>query len=448
MSTEAELKTLLAQIMSRLESVTDRLEKLEKTGSTCSAPAANAPADEGDVPKAQQAFLDIVDEYLKPQVEAGKKFDEVLGKCLEDFLDIATQEAELIGIASKSKKPSQEQFQNMLKPISEKMGAVGEYKEKNFKNPYIKYLTALAEAVQVFAWVCVEKTPAPYVQDTIPSAEFWTNKILVETKGKEQEKYDWAVNIIKFLKELVPYIKQYHTTGLTWNPNGGDACEAKAAAPKPAEEPKEAPKPAAPRPQANTAGLFAELNKGTGISGGLKHVTADMKTKNMKPEDKKPLEPSKPAAKATKPAAKLAVQKPPKMEKNGNKWDISYQIDNNSMEIEGDFKDSAYIFKCEKSTVRIKGKINCVSVDNCKRLTLICDTVVSYIELINCSSCEVRVIELTPTVNIDKSQSVVVHLSDKCLEGNTTVNTSKCDAINMAFPNPEDKEDEVEYPIP
>ena len=448
MSSEAELRQILAQVMQRLEAVTARLEKIEGSAPATDAPAAAPAADE--MPRAQKAFIDLVEEHLKPQVEKAKGFDETLSQCMNDLYEMVMKEADLIGVAAKSKKPTQENLMKLVQPISEMMMKVGEYKDKNFRSPYINYFTAIAEAVPVFGWVCVEPTPGPYVADLIPGSEFYTNKILVQTKGKEQEKYDWALGFIKFLKEIVVYIKQYHTTGLTWNPKGGDAMEA----PKPVEQPKveekkveEAPKPAE-KPAVNPAGLFAELNKGTGISGGLKHVTADMKTKNMKPEDKKPLEPKAKVAAAPKAAAKPAVQKPPKMEKLGNKWDISYQNGNKTMEVEGDFRDSIYCFKCENSALRVKGKINCISIDNCKKLTLICDTVVSYIELVNCNSIDIRIIELTPTVNIDKSQSVVVHLSDKCLEGNTTVNTSKCDAINMAFPNPEDPDDEVEYAVP
>ncbi|EAL49854.2 adenylyl cyclase-associated protein [Entamoeba histolytica HM-3:IMSS] len=450
MSTEAELKTLLAQVMNRLETVTARLEKLEgNTTNSTKSSTSNSTCECGDVPKAVQAFKELIEEYLKPQVEAAQGFDEILGKCMNDFLNVAEQVSGLIEVAAKSQKPTQEEFQKMIQPISEKMMAVGEYKDKNFKSPYINYLSAIGEAVPVFGWICVEKTPAPYVADLIPGSEFYTNKVLVATKGKEQNKYDWALNFIKFLKEMVVYIKQYHTTGLTWNPKGGVAsAQAAPVAPK-VETPKEEPKPVVKQQQPNPAGLFAELNKGTAISGGLKHVTADMKTKNMKPEDKVPLEPKKVTTNTPKPAtAKSVVQKPPKIEKNLNKWDISYHNGNKNIEIDGTFQDSIYIFKCENSAVKVNGKINCISVDGCKKLTLICDTIVSYVEVINCNSIDIRVIELTPTVNIDKSQSVNVHLSEKALDGNTTVNTSKCDAVNISFPNPEDKEDEVEYPIP
>ncbi|KAL7721172.1 Adenylyl cyclase-associated protein [Entamoeba marina] len=441
MSTEAELKSLLSQVMSRLETVTARLEKLEGSGSS-SAPQA----DTGDVPRAQQAYIDIVEELLIPQVEATKDFDDVLYSCMKDFLTISNQISDFIGMASKSKKPAQDAFTKLIAPISEKMIAMSEYKDKNFKNPYINYITAVCEAVPVFGWICVEKTPSPFVADNIPAAEFYTNKILVATKGKEQNKYDWALNFIKFLKEIVVYIKQHHTTGLTWNPKGVEASgvpQAAAAAPAPKVEEK---KPV--QKQANPANLFAELNKGTAISGGLKHVSADMKTKNMKPSDKTPLQPKAKTAAGAKPAAKPAVAKPPKMEKVGNKWDIAYQNGNKNIEVEGDVKDTMYLFRCENSAVHVSGKMNCITIDGCKKLTLVCDTVVSYVEAINCTSVDIRIVELTPTVNIDKSQSVIVHLSEKGLNENTTINTSKCDAINVSYPNPTDPEDEVEYPIP
>nr|BAN41159.1 adenylyl cyclase-associated protein, putative [Entamoeba invadens] len=440
MSSVAELKALLAQVMSRLETVTARLEKIEGTQGTANA-APSAGACEGEC-KAQTAFVELRDLYLTPLVEKSNAFDPILGQALADYIAIVNAVGDFVGMAAKSKKPTQEGLQKLIQPIGDKMSAIGSYKDKQFKSPFINNFSAIAEASQAFAWICVDKTPAPFVNDAIPSVEFYTNKILVATKGKEQDKFDWAINFVKFLKEMVVYIKQYHTTGLTWNPNGAEA-SAPTAAPV-----QKAPAPKKEAPKANPAGLFADLNKGTGISGGLKHVTNDMKTKNMKPEDKKPVEP-KAAPKTAKPAAaKQAVQKPPKMEKVGNKWDISYQNGNNAMEIEGDFKDSIYIFKCENSTIRVKGKINCISIDNCKKVNLICDTVVSYIELVNCTSIDMRITDLTPTINIDKSQSVVVHLSDKCLDGKSTVNTSKCDAISIAIPNPEDKTDEVEYPVP
>ena len=123
------------------------------------------------------------------------------------------------------------------------------------------------------------------------------------------------VNFVKTFKELIndlsAYVKDFHTTGLSWNAKallqrisdgsaqcvgllcvrqGGKATEfnsSSAAAPKPAAAPAaapvEAPKPAAAAPSKPAGGnMFAELSKGGDITAGLKKVTRDMTNKDKK----------------------------------------------------------------------------------------------------------------------------------------------------------------------
>ena len=52
------------------------------------------------------------------------------------------------------------------------------------------------------------------------AASFWTNKILTEFKGKNEDQLSWANKYVEFLKALPVYIKDHHTTGLSWNPKG------------------------------------------------------------------------------------------------------------------------------------------------------------------------------------------------------------------------------------
>ena len=446
---DEETKKLLESYIKRIEALTERLEKSEAklaaaqaAGNQATQPAASAPAEEGETPKAQKEFDDLIEQYLVPQVEAGKKFDSVLGEELELALTIARDISGIIGIAAQSVKPSQEEFQKMIQPISEKMGKITEFKDKNGRHPMFNYIAGVAESVPCFAWICIEKTPGPYVLEILPGAEFYTNRVLTATKGKEQDKYDWAINYIKFFKEMVPYIKSYHTTGLTWNPKGKKATEVKVAAP--VEKPKAAPK----EDNGNAkAGLFSELNKGVGVTGGLKHVTADMKNKNIKPEDRKPLEPKKVAPKATAPKTQQAVQKPPKFEKIGTKYDCSWQVDNHSIVIDAKVNESIYIFKCTNTTIKINGKINCISIDACKKLRLVCDTAVSYIETVNSSSVDIRINEFTPTINVDKCDGVDLHYSKQCCEG-TSLNTSKANTVNINIPPETEDGDEYEIAVP
>lgn len=48
-----------------------------------------------------------------------------------------------------------------------------------------------------------------------------------------------------------------------------------------------------------------------------------------------------------------------------------------------ELKQVAYIYKCVNTTLQIKGKINSITVDNCKKLGLVFDDVVGIVEIIN-----------------------------------------------------------------
>lgn len=77
------------------------------------------------------------------------------------------------------------------------------------------------------------------------------------------------------------YVKEFHTTGTTWNPNGVDFSEYSASAAN-SPPPAAAPKPAAAKPAASAAApkanLFAELSKEGSVTSGLRTVTKDQQT--------------------------------------------------------------------------------------------------------------------------------------------------------------------------
>ena len=50
-----------------------------------------------------------------------------------------------------------------------------------------------------------------------------------------------------------------------------------------------------------------------------------------------------------------------------------------------------YLFKCTDSTVVIKGKINSITLDSCKKTSVVFDSLVSSMEFINCQSVQMQV---------------------------------------------------------
>ncbi len=193
----------------------------------------------------------------------------------------------------------------------------------------------------------------------------------------------------------MPYIKKNHTTGLSWNPRGGDAkpAAAGAAAPAASAPAAAAPKaaPAAAAAPVKGAALFSELNKGGDITSGLKKVLKRVhftclftiffffflferllaarptrtrrsaeRSRRRKPRSyhirlflscffKSLLEKVVSAAKPAKPA---------RCELNGTKWSVEWQVNAAApVVVKSTAKNqTVYIYKCENCVIIIEGE--------------------------------------------------------------------------------------------
>jgi len=309
-------------------------------------------------------------------------------------------------------------------------------------------LSALSEGVPALGWVLVTPTPVPYIEEAIQAAKFYTNKILTDFKGKDQTKVDFANSYVEFLKDLQAYVKKNHTTGLTWNPKGGDAGSAGSATPSAPAKPKVAATTSEPSAEAKSS-LFAALNQGDGVTSGLKHVTKDMKTKNLPPEQKSSVVPASTAPSSSTKTKENVVggapgSKPPKFEKEGVKWVVEHQVGNKSIEItDTNPKQTVYIYKCADSVIQIQGKVNHITIDGCNKCGVVFLDAIAACEAVNCSSLQIQVTGRVPSVAIDKCSGVQVFLSKLSLE--TEIVTSKSSEMNIVIPKGDDV---VELPVP
>lgn len=118
--------------------------------------------------------------------------------------------------------------------------------------------------------------------------------------------------------------------------------------------------------------LFSQLNKGEGVTSGLKKVDASQMThKNpaLRGTGEVPsvagagaaAKPSPPAA-GSKPAA-LRPKKAAKTALEGNKWNVENHEDNKSIVIDAtELNHTVNIFNCKNCVIQVKGKINAVSM--------------------------------------------------------------------------------------
>uniref|UniRef100_A0AAY4C617 C-CAP/cofactor C-like domain-containing protein n=1 Tax=Denticeps clupeoides TaxID=299321 RepID=A0AAY4C617_9TELE len=194
--------------------------------------------------------------------------------------------------------------------------------------------------------------------------------------------------------------------------------------------------------------LFASLNKGSGHHQGLKHVSDDQKT-HKNPALKGPGGPlrsgpkpfSSPKAAAASPARSL----PAVLELDGKKWKVENQEGAQGLVIsDTELKQVVYAFKCSNSTLQVKGKINSITVDNCKKMGLVFDDVVGIVEVINCKDVKVQVMGKVPTISINKTDGCHVYLSPDSLQ--CEIVSAKSSEMNVLVPGKDG--DYTELPVP
>ncbi|OPJ71676.1 adenylyl cyclase-associated protein 1 [Patagioenas fasciata monilis] len=452
--TAAEMERLVG----RLEKAVERLEMM------CQGPGMCGNDSSKGVAQYVQAFDALlagpVAEYMKISKEVGgdvQKHAEMVHGGL-------TSERALLVMASQHQQPAENALSSLLKPISEQIQMVQDFREKNRGSKMFNHLSAVSESIPALGWVAMAPKPGPYVKEMTDAAMFYTNRILKEYKDVDKKQVDWVKAYLSIWTELQAYIKEYHTTGLTWSKTGPVATEgakspsappAGAAPPPPGPPPPPAPAPSSSSTDdsASRSALFAQINRGEGITSGLRHVSDDMKThKNPALKNQggpvrsgpKPFTAPKPACNAN-PSQKTSPKAPALLELEGKKWRVENQENATNLVIsDTELKQVAYVFKCTNSTLQIKGKINSITLDNCKKLGLVFDDVVGIVEIINSRDIKVQVMGKVPTISINKTDGCHVYLSKDSLD--CEIVSAKSSEMNVLIPA--EGGDFTEFPVP
>lgn len=358
----------------------------------------------------------------------------------------------VIACVASCKKPDMQTLQSLLKPTADQIGACYDFAGDR-KNKAFQHTKVMSECMQGLTWVAYTQgsgmsMPMKTVQESWNSAEFFANKLLMTHKG-DKNQTDWVNTLKELMKDLAAYVKAHHPTGPSWNPAGSDAksfaggaASSSSSGGPPAAPPPPPPgsltesKPAA-KPAGGTAALFSELNKGEGVTAGLKKVTSDMKAKNR--TDRSGL--------VKAPAKKKAVAKGPKVGKTelaGGKWFVEGHVQNKEIVIEETKSNQGVmIYGNEDCIVQIKGKVNTIIVDSCKKVGVIFQDVISTVETVNCKRIQLQPLGKLPCMSIDKTDGCQIYLGPDSLE--TEIVTAKSSELNVVVPQGDDFK---EHPLP
>lgn len=145
----------------------------------------------------------------------------------------------------------------------------------------------------------------------------------------------------------------------------------------------------------------------------------------------------------------MRTKKPPRKELDGNKW-IVENFDNTGsevIEIEGQLSHSILISRCTKCVIKVTGKANAISIDNCTGLSILVESLVSSLDVIKSPKFQVQVDGVVPTILLDQVDGATIYLSTESMA--TEVFTSKSSGVNIVLPPKSEAEgDDKECAIP
>ncbi|KAK5074758.1 suppressor of rasval19 [Lithohypha guttulata] len=394
-------------------------------------------------------------------------------------------------MTTKAKKPDPMKPE-IIAEIHKYISEVDELKETNRASPFFTHLSMVSEGIVGLGWI-METRPADYVVSALGGAQYNGNKVLKEYKEKDPNHVKYVRAYEKVFKSLATYCKEHFKTGLTWNNKDGiDAMEALNQIQSGAQTPKASQQTSAggpppppppplpvfddngipgppPLPAAATAAkggdmtaVFDQLNQGDGVTKGLRKVDrSEMTHKNpsLRAGSAVPQRSASQTSlgsgrsKSPMPARKpesLKGKKPGKKELDGQKW-IVENFDNTGneiIEIPAELNHSILITKCTKCIIKVNGKANAISIDNCSGLSILVESLVSSIDVIKSPKFAIQVDGVLPTIMLDQVDGGQIYLQEASMRAPPEIFTSKCSSINIVTPPTNDQDDSKESPLP
>ena len=126
-------------------------------------------------------------------------------------------------LAVKAKQPGQADLPMLQKPVGDKINEIQTYREAGRRCQYFNHLSAISESIPALGWINMAPTPGPFVKEMNDAGMFYTNRVLKDWKDKSKTHVEWTKVWIQTLTKLQAFVKEFHTTGLVWNPKGVDA---------------------------------------------------------------------------------------------------------------------------------------------------------------------------------------------------------------------------------
>ncbi|RHZ03949.1 hypothetical protein DYB37_000167 [Aphanomyces astaci] len=121
--------------------------------------------------------------------------------------------------ASLSQKPTTGPVKGLLAPIQD---AIREMHDLcDLRSDFANHQHMLYEGLQTLEWLHVDGA-APHAFMARYMGDVWGTKIRAQYKASNADQVRFAASFKALVTELMAYVEDFHPSGVTWNPDGGD----------------------------------------------------------------------------------------------------------------------------------------------------------------------------------------------------------------------------------
>lgn len=100
-------------------------------------------------------FTDIIQGPLAQYIQISQKIGGDVGQHSQLVYNAFQGQLQYLTLASQSKQPSQPEIISLLKPTSDQISAIQDFREKHRSSQFFNHLSGISESIPALGWVTV-----------------------------------------------------------------------------------------------------------------------------------------------------------------------------------------------------------------------------------------------------------------------------------------------------
>eukprot|EP01155_Anaeramoeba_flamelloides_P025248 Anaeramoba_flamelloidesa812869_74.p1 GENE.a812869_74~~a812869_74.p1 ORF type:complete len:457 (-),score=132.62 a812869_74:159-1358(-) len=332
------------------------------------------------------------------------KVEKVVHQALKYFLNVIDAQFHLIIKSYDTDKPTNfDEMQKFLDPMNEHMTNLQTLADNNRHSNYSILIKAIHETANVVMWSELGGGALDWINRTIESVKFLTQKGKIEYKTKGKDCIDLCDMLDTFLQDTKEYVVEYFKFGMKFGTSNKNFIIKTNKAKEQLETKKSVNKIIIPKVVSlqQVEKIVSERNEQIG-------------TKTNQKQKQKAVEQSKNSNEKGNESKRVTKKREPKKVLEKKKWIIEF-FENETEgivleEYDTNSKQIIYIHNCKTSVIKINGVVGQIFLDNCENVGIIAKQVIIGAFILNSKDIQFQIKLKIPSIEVNRTSGAKIFL--------------------------------------